>query len=78
MTIATFPVMLVEQLIDLYSNPNDTVLDPFAGSGTVLDVAQRMERNAIGIEINPEYCEIIMQRVFDKNPQHKYNFIKGD
>jgi len=76
MTIATFPVKLVEQLMDLYSNPNDTVLDPFCGSGTVLDVAQRMERNAIGIEINPEFCEIIMQRVFDKNPNHKYEHIK--
>jgi len=74
MTIATFPVKLVKQLMDLYSNPNDTVLDPFVGSGTVLDVAQRMERNAIGIEINSEYCEIIMQRVFDKNPNHKYVF----
>jgi DNA modification methylase len=35
-----------------------------------------MERNAIGIEINSEFCEIIMQRVFDKNPNYKYSFIE--
>lgn len=76
MTIATFPVKLVEELMELYSNPNDIVLDPFAGSGTVLDVAQRLGRNGIAIEINPEFCQIIIERVFDKNPNNKYQFIK--
>jgi len=75
MTIATFPVKLIQELINLYSNPNDITLDFFAGSGTVMDVAQRLERNNISIEINPDYCEIIKSRCFDKHPQHKYLFL---
>ena len=74
MTIATFPVKLIKELINLYSNPNDLTLDPFAGSGTVMDVSQRLERNNISIEINPDFCEIIKTRCFDKHPQHKYFF----
>jgi DNA modification methylase len=43
--------------------PGDTVLDPFAGSGTTLVVAHQMERNSIGIEIDPEYVKIIEERL---------------
>ena len=39
-----------------------TVLDPFAGSGTTLMVALKLNRNAIGIEIKPEYCDLIKKR----------------
>jgi DNA modification methylase len=39
------------------------VLDLFAGSGTVLSVALRMARNAIGIELNPAYCKLARARV---------------
>jgi len=70
--VATFPVELVTQLIRLGSNPNDTVLDPFLGSGTVMDVAQRTGRNAIGIEINMDYCERIMKRCFHQGNVYRY------
>lgn len=40
-----------------------TVLDPFAGSGTTGAVAEQEGRDFIGIEINPDYCEIIRQRL---------------
>lgn len=39
------------------------VLDPFVGSGTTLVVAERLDRNAIGIELSPEYAEMARQRV---------------
>ncbi len=52
---AAFPEALPEWFINLFTDENDTVLDPFAGSGTTLNVARRLNRNAIGIEIVPEY-----------------------
>lgn len=45
------------------SRPGDTVLDPFAGSGTTGAVAAQEGRDFIGIEINTDYCEIIRQRL---------------
>jgi hypothetical protein len=40
-----------------------TVLDPFAGSGTTLMVAEQLGRDSIGIELNPEYIEIAHRRI---------------
>ena len=60
---ATFPEKLVRPCILAGSRPGDTVLDPFAGSGTTGAVAVQEGRNFIGIEINPDYCEIIRQRL---------------
>jgi len=39
------------------------VLDPFAGSGTTLAVAERLQRDAIGFELNPEYVKLIEKRL---------------
>ncbi len=52
-----FPKELVEKLIYLYSNPGDTVLDPFMGSGRTLEVAHEMGREAWGIEITERLVE---------------------
>ena len=54
---AVFPEDLPEWFIKLFTKKGDWVLDPFMGSGTTVFVAQRMERNAVGIEILPEYFE---------------------
>ena len=54
---AAFPEGLPEWFIKLFTKENDTVLDPFMGSGTTLIVANRMKRNSIGIDIVSEYCE---------------------
>ncbi len=45
-----------------------TVLDPFAGSGTTGMVALRAGRNFVGIELNPEYCEMARGRILDDAP----------
>lgn len=60
---AAFPESLPEWFIKLFTTEGDTVLDPFSGSGTTLKVAKAMKRNAIGIEILDEYCEITANRV---------------
>jgi site-specific DNA-methyltransferase (adenine-specific)/site-specific DNA-methyltransferase (cytosine-N4-specific) len=52
---AAFPAELPEWFIRLFTREGDLVLDPFMGSGTTNFVAQRMNRNSIGIEISPEY-----------------------
>jgi len=66
---AIFPEALARDHILSWSNENDIVLDPFSGSGTTAKMARLMGRQFIGIEINPEYCEIaakrLAQRVFE-------------
>jgi site-specific DNA-methyltransferase (adenine-specific) len=52
---ATFPEKLVENCILLTTNKGDTILDPFAGIGTTLNVADRLGRNSIGFEIDKKY-----------------------
>ena len=59
---AIFPEQLAEDHILSWSNEGDTILDPMAGSGTTLKMAKKNSRNYIGIEISPEYIEIINKR----------------
>ena len=52
---ATFPIALAKAVIELFSHRGALVLDPFVGSGTTLVAAQDLERNAVGVDLNPEY-----------------------
>jgi len=65
---AVFPKTLPEFCILCGCPQNGTVLDPFAGSGTTLDVALQLGRKYIGIEINPKYVELINKRLSQKSP----------
>jgi 16S rRNA G966 N2-methylase RsmD len=56
------PESLMVELIDLFTDPGDVVLDPYCGSGSTLISALRRGRRAIGIEINPEYAELARER----------------
>jgi len=55
---AVFPTDLPEWFIKLFTKKGDWVLDPFMGSGTTISIAQKMQRNAVGIEILPEYFNL--------------------
>ena len=57
------PVAMMEWLISYLSNPEDIVLDCFAGSGTTLVAARNLGRKFIGIEIKKNYCEEIKKRL---------------
>ncbi len=57
------PEGIIERMILASTNEGDTVLDPFSGSGTTLRVCQQLNRNGIGIEINPEYIEMTKHRL---------------
>jgi site-specific DNA-methyltransferase (cytosine-N4-specific) len=62
------PEALVEPCVLASSRPNDLVLDPFTGSGTVAVVALKHGRNFIGTELNPEYAEIAKNRIQTSQP----------
>ncbi len=64
---AAFPEELPEWFIKLFTKEEDMVLDPFMGSGTTLKVANRMLRNSIGIEIVPEYVEMVKKSFPEKD-----------
>ena len=59
---AAFPENLPEWFIKLFTKRYDTVLDPFMGSGTTNVVAKRLNRNSIGIDILPEYFEMVKEK----------------
>jgi tRNA/tmRNA/rRNA uracil-C5-methylase (TrmA/RlmC/RlmD family) len=58
--------------------PAGTVLDPFAGSGTTLRVAVNLGRNAIGIELNPEYVKMAEHRIAGEMPLFAQNTPPGE
>jgi len=65
---ATFPPELPRTCILAGCPEGGTVLDPFAGAGTTLLVANQLQRHAIGIELNPEYAAMAEQRIYGEAP----------
>lgn len=71
---APFPVDLIDRIIS--STPAKVILDPFMGSGTTALAAKRLQRDFIGIDISPEYCNLAENRLEDpdnwaiKNKRH--------
>ena len=76
--LAMFPEELPARLIKMFSFPNETILDPFMGSGTTSLVAKKLNRNSIGYEINPEFIPIIKEKIGgnDTFSQIETTFIK--
>ena len=68
-----FPAALVRAVLDEYSSPGDTVLDPFAGYGTTLVVGAEMGRSCVGIELLPDRVDVIRQKLGSKG-----RVIQGD
>ena len=60
---AVFPLQLIVDQIQSWTNKNDLVLDPFVGSGTSAIAAKQLGRNFIGIDIVPEYCELAKKQI---------------
>jgi len=63
LTKANFNIELPKNAIKILTYKNEIVLDPFAGAGTTLCAAKILERQYIGFEISPRYCEIIKGRL---------------
>ncbi len=60
---APYPIEIAERLIRLFSFAGDTILDPFAGTGTSLAAAALCGRNSIGVEIEPSYYNMARERL---------------
>ncbi len=73
---AAFPDELPEWFIKLFTKEGDVVLDPFMGSGTTVNVANKMGRVGLGIEIVKEYYKLaenqLSQNIFAAEPKVKY------
>ena len=61
--LAMFPEELPARLIKMFSFPNETILDPFMGSGTTALAARKLNRNSIGYEINPDFIQMIKEKI---------------
>ncbi|MCG2770180.1 MAG: site-specific DNA-methyltransferase [Anaerolineae bacterium] len=60
---AAFPESLPAWFIELFTQPENVVLDPFIGSGTTAVAAKRLGRNYVGIDINERYCRMTEERL---------------
>lgn len=69
---AMFPEKLIEPCILAGSKEGGVVLDPFFGSGTTGAVAKRLNRECIGIDINPRYIEKAEMRIAEVTPEKPY------
>ncbi len=83
--IAMFPEELPARLIKMFSFPDETVLDPFIGSGTTALAARNLGRSSIGYEINPDFISVIKHKLNVGKPDivaAEYRFltdgVKGD
>lgn len=70
---APFPKELPLRCIKMFSYTDDVVFDPFAGSGTTLIVANNLNRRAVGIEIDEQYCKLSQKRII--NETDRINFL---
>jgi len=73
--LAMFPEEVPSRLIKMFSFVNDTVLDPFLGSGTTSLAAKKLERNSIGYEINDEFLPLMKEKL---DLEQKMIFQKSD
>lgn len=77
--IAMFPEELPKRLIKMFSFAGETVLDPFAGSGTTSLAAMKLGRNSISYEINKDFLPLIKEKLSTvNNPDHVVQFMQDN
>jgi len=60
---AQFPIAVIERIIKACSNPNDVLLDPFLGSGSLIEAALRNGRKCVGFEVDSQYARLAADRI---------------
>jgi len=64
---ATFPIDLPEWALQ-FTNENNVILDQFLGTGTTMVAAQQLKRKCYGMELDPKYCQVIVDRMLKLDP----------
>ena len=72
------PEALLERIIKLSSNPDDLVFDPFAGSGTTLAVARKLNRHWLGCELSEDYASKAIERITTDDPVNLFDTRGGN
>jgi len=72
------PEDLIERIIHLCSDPSDTILDPFAGTGAVLSAAYRLHRNYIGCDLNRSYRKKFLEYIQTISPVETDSLYKSE
>lgn len=75
---APFPVQLPFNCIRFFSFEDEIVLDPFLGSGTTILAADQLNRKGYGIEIDPDYVSLAIDRYLIYRPTAKFEIVKGN
>ena len=68
---AMFPVNLPEQYIIAMTNQSNVITDPFLGSGSTMVAAHQLKRRCFGMELEPKYCQVIIDRMAKLDPSLK-------
>lgn len=65
---ATFPIELPSEYIKAITNTNDLIVEPFTGSGTTMVASHQLKRKCYGMELDPKYCQVIVDRMRKLDP----------
>lgn len=68
---ACFPIKLAEEAINIYAKPNALLYEPFTGSGSTMVAAHQLNRKCYGMELDPKYCQVIVDRMLKLDPSLK-------
>jgi|LakMenEpi03Aug12_release.lakeMendotaPanAssembly.Ray.scaffolds.fasta_scaffold02665_3 DNA modification methylase len=75
---ATFPIELPSEYIKAITNERDLICEPFTGSGTTMVASHQLKRKCYGMELDPKYCQVILDRMqkLDPSLEIKRNGVK--
>lgn len=68
---AAYPIEFAGKMVEDFSLKGDLIFEPFTGSGTTMVAAQQLKRKCYGMEIDPKYCQMIIDRMKKLDPTIK-------